>query len=95
MKRLFTDKIENMRDIGGYSIDNNKVVKTGSLVRTNVVTSLNEKVLTTPIKTATKDVTKNTTKVVINIFPILFLQLLTPIFFVLIEKVNSFFQCHF
>lgn len=42
MKRLFTDKIENMRDIGGYSIDNNKVVKTGSLVRTNVITNFSE-----------------------------------------------------
>ncbi len=40
MRRLFTDKIENMRDIGGYAINNNEIVKEGKLFRSNCITNL-------------------------------------------------------
>ena len=45
MRRFFIDKVENMRDIGGYSIGNNLVVKLGKIIRTNVITNLNEEEL--------------------------------------------------
>lgn len=41
MRRYFIDKIENMRDIGGYSIGHDKVVKEGKIIRSNCVTNLN------------------------------------------------------
>ena len=40
MRRFFINKVENMRDIGGYSIDNFKIVKEGKLLRSNCVTNL-------------------------------------------------------
>ena len=40
MRRLFIDKVPNMRDIGGYSVDDNKIVKFGKIIRTNVITEL-------------------------------------------------------
>lgn len=43
MRRFFVDKIENMRDIGGYYISNNKTVKSGKIIRTNLITQLEEK----------------------------------------------------
>lgn len=43
MRRLFIDKIENMRDIGGYAVGDNKVVKVGKIIRTNCPTNLNNK----------------------------------------------------
>ena len=42
MRRFFIDKIENMRDIGGYTINNQKRVKEGKIIRSNVATNLNE-----------------------------------------------------
>ena len=43
MRRFFVDKIENMRDIGGYYISNNKTVKSGRIIGTNLITQLEEK----------------------------------------------------
>lgn len=40
MRRLFIDKIENMRDIGGYSIDTNIVVKSRLVIRSNLVQNI-------------------------------------------------------
>ena len=40
MRRLFIDEIENMRDIGGYAVGNDKVVKTGKMIRSNIVINL-------------------------------------------------------
>ncbi len=45
MKRLFTDKVKNMRDIGGYSICDNKYIKEGKIIRSNCVTDLDEQEL--------------------------------------------------
>lgn len=42
MRRFFINKVENMRDIGGYSIGNDKIVKEGKIIRTNCVTNLEE-----------------------------------------------------
>ena len=36
MKRLFIDKIENMRDLGGYNVGKNKIIKENLLIRSNV-----------------------------------------------------------
>ena len=43
MRRLFIDEIENMRDIGGYAVGDNKIVKSGKIIRTNLVTNLQKK----------------------------------------------------
>ena len=40
MKRFFIDKIENMRDIGGYNASENKKVKENLLIRSNVPINL-------------------------------------------------------
>lgn len=40
MKRFFIDKIENMRDIGGYNVSKNKKIKENLLVRSNVPINL-------------------------------------------------------
>ena len=50
MRRYFIDKIENMRDIGGYSIDYDRVVKEGKIIRSNCVTNLNDEDLEKLIK---------------------------------------------
>ncbi len=42
MKRLFIDSVENMRDIGGYPIDNTKIVKEGKLYRSNCITEIED-----------------------------------------------------
>lgn len=40
MRRILKDKVENMRDIGGYHVGKSKIVKAGLLVRSNVITTL-------------------------------------------------------
>ena len=40
MKRFFIDKIENMRDIGGYNVSENKKIKENLLIRSNVPINL-------------------------------------------------------
>ena len=40
MRRFFVDKVPNMRDIGGYSVENNKIVKFGKIIRSNLITDL-------------------------------------------------------
>lgn len=40
MRRFFIDKIENMRDIGGYAVGDSKIVKEGKIIRSNCVTNL-------------------------------------------------------
>ena len=40
MKRFFIDKIENMRDIGGYRLRENKIVRENLLIRSNVPITL-------------------------------------------------------
>ena len=50
MRRYFIDKIENMRDIGGYSIGHEKAVKEGKIIRSNCVTNLNNEELEQLIK---------------------------------------------
>ena len=42
MRRFFVNNIENMRDIGGYAIGKDKVVKPGKIIRTNLPTTLEE-----------------------------------------------------
>lgn len=42
MKRFFTDKIKNMRDVGGYALGDNKCVKEGKIIRSNCATNLND-----------------------------------------------------
>ena len=42
MRRFFIDKTENMRDVGGYTVDNNNCVKEGKIIRSNCVTNLND-----------------------------------------------------
>ena len=41
MRRFFINKTTNMRDIGGYAIGQNKIVKEGKIIRTDCVTNLN------------------------------------------------------
>ncbi len=50
MRRYFIDKIENMRDIGGYSIDYDRVVKEGKIIRSNCVINLSNEDLEKLIK---------------------------------------------
>lgn len=40
MRRIFANKVENLRDIGGYAINNTEIVKEGCLFRGNCITSL-------------------------------------------------------
>lgn len=42
MRRIFTNNVENFRDIGGYSINNTEVVKEGCLFRSNCITKLTD-----------------------------------------------------
>ena len=50
MRRYFIDKIENMRDIGGYSIGDDKVVKEGKIIRSNCVINLSDEDLEKLVK---------------------------------------------
>lgn len=56
MRRLFIDKVENMRDIGGYSIGNNKVVKEGKIIRSNCTSNLGNKELEQLLKMGFKTI---------------------------------------
>ena len=40
MRRLFTDEIENMRDLGGYFSKDRKIIKANCLIRSNLPKSL-------------------------------------------------------
>lgn len=40
MRRIFIKNIENFRDIGGYSISDNEIVKQGCLFRSNYISNL-------------------------------------------------------
>ena len=40
MKRFFINKIENMRDIGGYNVSENRKIKENLLIRSNVPINL-------------------------------------------------------
>lgn len=40
MRRFFVDKVDNMRDIGGYETNNHGIVKEGCIIRSNCVTNL-------------------------------------------------------
>lgn len=50
MRRYFINKIENMRDIGGYAVGQNKIVKEGKIIRSNCVTNLSNEDLEQLIK---------------------------------------------
>lgn len=43
MRRFFIEKVENMRDIGGYTVSHHEVVKSGKIIRSNCITNLSEK----------------------------------------------------
>lgn len=42
MKRLFTDEIDNMRELGGYSTKDGKIIRYDFLIRSNLPKSLSE-----------------------------------------------------
>lgn len=50
MRRFFIDKIENMRDIGGYTIDNKRIVKEGKIIRSNCIVNFSNEDLEELIK---------------------------------------------
>ena len=50
MRRFFINKTNNMRDIGGYAIGQNKIVKEGKIIRTDCVTNLNNEEVNKLIK---------------------------------------------
>lgn len=56
MKRFFTDKIKNMRDIGGYNICEGKCIKEGKIIRSNCVTNLDEQELSQLIQMGFKTI---------------------------------------
>ena len=43
MRRYFIDKVENMRDIGGYTVGKNEIVKEGMIIRSNYINQLDNK----------------------------------------------------
>ena len=43
MRRIFIDKVENMRDIGGYTAGKNEIVKEESIIRSNCITNLDNR----------------------------------------------------
>lgn len=42
MRRFFLNKVANMRDIGGYSTDNNRIVKPKKIIRSNFINDLDK-----------------------------------------------------
>ena len=42
MRRLFINKVLNMRDIGGYSVEDNKIVRFGKIIRSNLIDDLDK-----------------------------------------------------
>ena len=43
MRRFFLDEVPNMRDIGGYSVECNKIVKPRKIIRSNFIENLDKK----------------------------------------------------
>lgn len=43
MRRFFIDKVENMRDIGGYTIGNKEIVREETIIRSNCITNLDDR----------------------------------------------------